>query len=223
MNWKCSIVGVAAAALMCVGAANASVIYNNGAPNGANGNEATNWTQTEDFSFGSNTVVGGAGVYLGGDGSLASWDGHLQYTLWSDNAGDPGALLASGEPVHFVTDTGPAFIAGGDSYLVTFNFLTPFTALGGQTYHLGIHTGAVGNNNRDDIYWVTTALNSTNTGRESYDSMYNNWSDNGQEHAFYLTDGAAVPEPAEWALLLMGFAGLGAALRVRRRLDAAAA
>jgi hypothetical protein len=41
-----------------------------------------------------------------------------------------------------------------------------------------------------------------------------------------LLDGVslvAVPEPAEWAMLLMGFAGLGVAARVRRRVRAAAA
>ena len=33
-------------------------------------------------------------------------------------------------------------------------------------------------------------------------------------------DGVAVPEPAAWATMLAGFAGLGAALRMRRRLHA---
>ncbi|WP_293900696.1 PEPxxWA-CTERM sorting domain-containing protein [Phenylobacterium sp.] len=33
--------------------------------------------------------------------------------------------------------------------------------------------------------------------------------------------GAAVPEPASWALMLMGFGGLGAAIRTRRKLGAA--
>ena len=32
-----------------------------------------------------------------------------------------------------------------------------------------------------------------------------------------VTDGAAVPEPASWALMLLGFGGLGAALRTQRR------
>jgi hypothetical protein len=210
--------------MLSVSAADASIIYNNGGPNTSTGNEATAWTQTEDFSFGGNTVVDGAGVYIAGFGGLGAWDGHLQYALWSDNAGAPGALLASGEPIHSVTDSGSAWCCGGDAYLVAFNFLAPFDALGGQTYHLGIHTGAVGNNNRDDIYWVTTNSNGTLTGVESGGSTYDNWSNNGNEHAFYLTGGAAaVPEPAVWAIMLLGFAGLGAGLRAHRRLDAAAA
>ncbi|THD53370.1 MAG: PEP-CTERM sorting domain-containing protein [Phenylobacterium sp.] len=38
-----------------------------------------------------------------------------------------------------------------------------------------------------------------------------------------ISNGGAVPEPASWALMLVGFGGLGAALRGSRRRAAAAA
>ena len=41
--------------------------------------------------------------------------------------------------------------------------------------------------------------------------------------ARYLTGGVAVPEPMTWALMLSGFAALGAALRGRRARALAAA
>ncbi len=46
-------------------------------------------------------------------------------------------------------------------------------------------------------------------------SIYGN--SGGTTHLDDLTIAAAVPEPAAWALMLAGFAGLGAALRGRRR------
>ena len=46
--------------LLCSAFAQASTIYNNGGPNQQNGNEATQWIQTEDFMLASNqTVTGG--------------------------------------------------------------------------------------------------------------------------------------------------------------------
>jgi hypothetical protein len=209
------LAAVALATSIIGGAASASIIYDNGAPNSVSGNEATAWLQTEDFSFLTNTSVTGAGVYLLSLGS--GWDGSFQYTIFDDNTGSPGALLASGSVTPAVTDSGAPSCCGPNSFLYAFDFASTFNAAAGATYHLGIH--AAGDYNGDSLYWTTTALNATATGFESYQGTQDNWYDNGQEHAFYLT--SAVPEPASWALMISGFGLAGASLR-RRRLSIAA-
>ena len=50
------------------------------------------------------------------------------------------------------------------------------------------------------------------------------WTNPGYENWYGFTTGvAAVPEPATWAMMLVGFGGLGAAMRSSRRKQAAAA
>jgi len=59
------------------------------------------------------------------------------------------------------------------------------------------------------------------TGSNSLEIFYADRSPTGADLSVGVT-GAAVPEPATWALMLFGVAGLGAAMRHRRRVPAAA-
>ena len=203
-------------ALTTATAAAAATVYDNGGPDANGGNDATQWVQAEDFSFASDTAVTGAGVYLAGFDGLGNYDGNFSFGIFADAGGTPGSQLLSGSVAPSISDTGTPWCCGGNSYLFQFGFGSTFNALAGQTYYLGFHASS--NFDRDDIYWVTTALNATNTGVESDQGTFDNWANNGAEHAFFLTDGmAAVPEPSAWALLILGMGTVGAAMRRRKQ------
>ena len=207
----------AVAALSLATGAHASVVYDNGGPTpGGLGNETVAWVQSEDFTFATNTAITGAGVYLAGRGNVAAWDGNFQYYIFNNNGGAPGTIASSGSVTPIVTDTGTTWCCGGDAYKFAFNIST-FNAVAGNTYWFGIHAGAPTNFNRDEIYWVNTLPNGTASGQESNGGTFNNWNNNSTEHAFYLNGTGAVPEPATWAMMLMGFGLVGFGLRNRRK------
>jgi len=177
----------------------------NSPPDGANGNEMTQWLQTEDFRVPTNgtleSVIFWAFPYYGNP-----YDGTLQYWIFADNAGDPGAVMATGV-------VNPPAVPYGNTQFgpdYTFMFNTAQVALvTGTTYHLGLHLNTKGNYQvRDNWYWESTPYNSSNTGIESMYGTMDNWYNNGVEHAFQLFQ---TPEPAS----VLGLLSL--ALLARRR------
>lgn len=200
-------------AAFAVGANAQVVFYDNGAPNQQNGNEMTNWMQTEDFMLQQDTpwfdlhfwtieAPGGAN------------DKQLYVALYDDNGGQPGNIIADGLGVETVNYS-RNFVQGGvlgffDEYRYDVD-ISGYPLQAGVQYHLGLHANPTNNyGQRDEIYWETTNLNNTQTGWESFGGENGPWSNNGQEHAFNLT---TVPEPA--SMVALG-AGLLAFARRRR-------
>jgi len=195
----------------------AATVYDNGLPNTSDGNDATEWVQADDFSFGALTTITGAGVYLAGFDGIGTYDGGFQYYLFADAGGLPGAILQTGDVSPAISDSGLPWCCGGNAYLFAFDFDTAFDAAAGTTYYLGIHAAGAGDFGRDDIHWVTTGANGTNPGLESDLGTFDNWASNANEHAFYLVgDTGAVPEASTWLMMIGGLAAVGVAMRRRR-------
>lgn len=199
---------VLAGSLALAFSASAVTVYDSGAPDGFNGNEATHWLQTDDFSVATGTSINQATVFLGGlsgSNGLADWDQSLRYFIFSDASG-PSAVLASGNVSSYtLADTGIplSFSAAPNVQALTFA-LPSFSLAANTTYWFGIHLAA-DYASRNDIYWITTSSTGRG-GMESESGTLNNWLDNNNNHAFLLSNVAAVPEPETYAMM---FAGLG--------------
>lgn len=222
------IAALIAVLALAVQIAEAEVIFDNGGPDQQSGSEFTQWVQSEDFMVGQPPVnlmfvqpailltdchfwtIEGYGTNSGGN----LWDGTLEYWVFADNGGAPGAIIDSGFGQNIVrTGTGVIVLESYNEFVYDFDMEQPVPLVAGSTYWLGLHL-ASDYIDRDEIYWETTnqglgAFGST--GNESEGGTFDNWFNNGQHHAFYLT----TPEPATVCLL-----GLGALSLLRRKRSA---
>ena len=125
---------------------------------------------------------------------------------WSINAGDAGTLMSA------IGYQSVSFLWGS---MDTYNTLSLLNADGSvMSQWTGAQAYTPSNGDQYDA-----ATNRRVTFRSDGAAIYGLRLESGQP-AFEVDDVAfaqAVPEPATWGMLLMGFAGLGAVLRRRRR------
>jgi len=126
------------------------------------------------------------------EGGPEKWDGSLEYWIFSDEAGKPGNILASGQAADLMTD----FLGGGPIVYRTevwFDLQEDFLAEAGVTYHLGLHANIGGGYNEDFVYWQEASPGFGNTGNQSHDGTLDNWSNNSREHYFLLSGPESIP------------------------------
>ncbi|MFM8327584.1 MAG: hypothetical protein ACKN9U_22215, partial [Pirellulaceae bacterium] len=95
----CSALFFGASADQAIGA----IVYDNGAVDGRDSNEFTQWLQANDFTLGSTTKLTGASVFIAGNGGIGNWDGTLEYLLFADSGNSPGTLITIANGINIVT------------------------------------------------------------------------------------------------------------------------
>jgi hypothetical protein len=232
---------VLTAGLLLAGAASASpnLVANGGfETSGGNGQLAYN-TTAAGWSV---PALNNSYVFLYAPGTADSSGAGGEYgnvSLWGPGNGVANGFTLSPDGGNFVASD-PSFqngaisqtvngLTAGKSYAVTFDwagaqqtgFRGPTTegwqvSLGSQTQS----TTDVAIPDQGFSGWMTTSFTFKADGSSDVLSFLATGGPNGSVPPFALLDGVsltAVPEPATWAIMLVGFGGMGAAIRSRRK------
>ena len=164
-----------------------------------------------EFSVSSGQMLTALGAYDSGADGLA---GAADVGLWDTS----GNLLASAVV--------PAGTGGTLDGLFRFTSIAPFALVGGTHYVVGAFEPSDNASSLGTGQGGTGSINPLVTIYEDRFSNFNSafsyadTSDGNLGGAWlggnFELGGGSVPEPASWALMLIGFGGLGAALRRRR-------
>ncbi len=173
----------------------------------------------DDFTLPAASTLTGATFYLVQDVRQPSdyYNPGIGYELFADLNGTPGALLQSGSAI--ATRTALALPPyAGISYLQffswAFDFATPLATLADTRYWIGVQQS-------DDIA-LGILQNGANPGASAQIGVGagGSYVPRGPGLAFSvqgtaITDPGAVPEPATWGMMLLGFGVTGCAMRRR--------
>ena len=192
-----------------------------------------------------------ASTNLISNGDFEDGDGIGSLTGWTVGGAAAVVAATSAEYAACCSFSGASdgtFAAFGGSGQAGITTLTQnFTTIAGRFYTLNFDFGAVGSGNSNllsvtaDTGFESYSASGTNDFANAYIPRTINFVGSGGVHALtfavttYPDDNVdslvdnvsltlgAVPEPSAWALMILGFGGVGASLRTRRRATAATA
>ena len=204
MNTKFLLAGVSAAVALVAGNASASILLSDNFDAGSPHADQLNWAGDATFNV---TSPPSSVDLIGAGGSFDFIPGHGGYIDLDGSSGsgnNPAGQLTS------VASFGPG------TYTVTFDLAgnqrgassqSTTVSLGDFSQTFGPLASSVGFTNQTITFSTSTAGHLVFTETGPSDQQGN------------LLDNVAlsVPEPATWAMMLMGFGGLGGVLRHRRR------
>ena len=195
-----------------IGTAQAATVFDQGPVQVAGGVRTVFWN-ADDFVLSASSLLSGATFYLGYDVRPGFAPApQINYELYADNGGTPGTIFQSGTATASVTDLG---LNNDSTYRFNawaFDFFTPVHALAGVRYWIGVQQPA-------DVALANTQ--GTNPGASAMIRL-GTYVPRDIGLAFSLQGRAletpsAVPEPAAWAMMVMGLGAVGGAIRRRPR------
>jgi len=142
--------------------------------------------------------VSGAGIYL--MPTYGSGSGTITIDLWTMLPNQAGATRLA---------TGSALAAGPGQWVDV--FWNPVSVIAGATYYLAFSS-------TNSSLAIAGDYNTYARG-QAYAGGYQSFPTLDYAFRTYASDGAsgAVPEPATWAMMMLGFGAVGGAMRYRRR------
>jgi len=166
------------------------IIFDNGGPSNEFVASLTALVHADDFSFSEDKVLKDVHFWTQENGP--SWDGTLEYFVFLDEGGLPGALLAfgNGENVEKTDEGFNSF--GGDRFEYSFDLEEPLMLDGGTTYWIGLHLQS-DFANVISIKWESSCINCGGNAARSTGGTFDNWLPSAPsispELAFFLTGG----------------------------------
>lgn len=171
-----------------------------------------------DFNTGTATVTGTVGTQAGAP--VVQFTSNGGSTLLETNTGAATVFTADGSALSQLTFTllgGASFTAAefnlerGSLTDISTPLMITLTALGG-----GTSTFSVSNPNGSNIFDIIAAPGESYTSA-SFSTTNGGFADLKQLRLVLANSTGPVPEPATWAMMLLGFGGIGMAMRRSRR------
>ena len=211
--------------------AHAGTLYNNGAPDQADGSNITGFVAADDFALAASVTLTGGSFWSSAnfDPFANSFSGTIGWGILANTSGSPGSLLFSGaDSSPLLTDTGVQ-IFGTEEWRIDFSFGS--VNLNAGIYWLALHEGALGTpDDGTTIFWDTTASQTGSLSQiTAVVSGARGWSfkrglrgGGGSDLAFLLSGtgsggGTPTPEPSTWGLVSVALVGASILRRLARR------